>query len=82
MTPNELKSLLDNVVTEANSVASFAGVLDPQIMPFIAIGKAVDKQLPGLAASVDRWIQGEPPTDAEKADMAAKLAVLKDPNCP
>lgn len=82
MTPDQLKTLLENIVTEANNAASFAGALDPALMPFIAIGKAVDQVVPGLVAGIDAWIQGNPPTDAEKADVAAKLAVLGDPNAP
>lgn len=82
MTPDQLKTLLENIVTEANTASSFVGALDPALIPFIAIGKAVDTVIPGLAGGIDNWIQGNPPTDAEKADIAAKLAVLSDPNAP
>lgn len=82
MTPEELKTLLDNIVTEVNSAADFAGIVDPALIPIIAIGKAVDKQIPGLVATVDRWIQGNPPTDQEKADLAAQLKVLGNPDLP
>lgn len=82
MTAEELKTLLDNIVTEVNGVADFAGVLDPQLLPFIAIGKAVDKQIPGLVASVDNWIQGNLPTADEKANLLAQLAVLGNPDLP
>jgi hypothetical protein len=82
MTPAELKTLLDNIVTEVNGAADFAGALDPAIIPFIAIGKAVDKLIPGLAESVDNWIQGNPPTDAEKAELAQQLSVLGNPDLP
>lgn len=82
MTPDELKTLLDGIVSEVNNAADFAGTLDPGIIPFIAIGKGIDRMIPGLAATVDRWIQGNPPTDQEKADLAAQLKVLSDPNLP
>jgi hypothetical protein len=82
MTPAELRTLLDNIVTEVNGVADFAGVIDPGLIPFIAIGRAVDKQIPGLVAAVDNWVRGNVPSDAEKADLLAQLKVLGDPNLP
>lgn len=82
MTPDELKQTIDNVANEVNGVADFAGVLDPQLLPFIAIGKAVDKQIPGLVAVVDKWIQGNPPTADEKAALVQQLTVLGNPNLP
>jgi len=78
VTPEQIKSLLDNVLAEVNNAADFAGVLDPGLIPFIAIGKAIDPLIPGLVASVAGWIAGNPPTEAEKSDFARKLAVLAD----
>ena len=82
MTPSELQTLLDNIVTEVNTAADFAGTLDPAIIPFIVIGKAIDKQIPGLVANIDRWIQGNPPTQADKDALKEQLAVLGNPNLP
>lgn len=82
MTPDQLKALLDTVVTDLNTAGDFAGTLDPALIPFIQIGKAVDKLVPGLAASVDKWIQGNPPTDQEKAEVLQQLNVLGNPNLP
>ena len=82
MTPADLQTLLTNVEAELEGVAGFAGVLDPALLPFIAIGKAVAKQIPGLVAGVDNWIQGNPPTQAEKDDLAQKISILTDPNAP
>lgn len=82
MTPSELQTLLDGIVSEVNNAADFVGTLDPALIPFIAIGKGVDRMIPGLAATVDKWIQGNPPTDQEKADLAAQLKVLGNPDLP
>lgn len=82
MTPDELKTLLENIITEAGGVADIAAGVDPALRPFIAIGKAVASQIPGIVSSVDAWIQGNPPTQSEKDDLAAKLKVLGDPNLP
>ena len=82
MTSVDLKHLLDTVVTDLNMAADFAGVIDPALIPFIAIGKAVDKLVPGIASSVQSWVEGNAPTDAEKADTLAKIGVLSDPNLP
>jgi hypothetical protein len=82
VTPAELKILVENIVTEVNGVADIAAGVDPALVPLIAIGKAVDKMLPGLVESVDNWIQGNPPTDEEKANLTAQLAVLNNPDLP
>lgn len=88
MTGDEVKTLLDNIVTELNAAVSTGQalvppeLLTPQAQAYIAIAKAVDKQIPGLVAGVVNWIQGNLPTDAEKADLAGKIALLNDPNAP
>lgn len=82
MTPGELKQLVNNIVTELNAAADFAGTLDPELIPFITIGKAVDKLIPGLVATVDGWIQGNPPTDQEKVDFLSTAKVKCDPDLP
>ena len=82
MTPDEIKTLLDGIITEVNGAADFLGTLDPAIIPFLVIGKAIDKQIPGLVATVDRWIQGNAPTAQEKADMIQQLSVLGNPDLP
>lgn len=82
MTPEALKSLLDTIVADLNTAADYAGIVDPALIPFIQIGKSVDKLIPGLVANVDKWIQGNPPTDAEKAEVLAQIKVLGDPNLP
>ncbi len=82
MTPEDLQTLLDNVVAEVNNVADFGGIIDPALLPIIAIGKAVDKQLPGLVATVDKWIQGNPPTLQDRIDLKQQLSVLGNPDLP
>jgi hypothetical protein len=46
------------------------------------MGKALDKAIPGLAGTVQKWIDGNPPTDDERAELKAKLAILADPDNP
>lgn len=82
MTAAETQVLLDSIIAEINTAADFIGTLDPELIPIVLIGKAIDKQIPGLAATIQNWVEGNPPTDAEKADTASKLAVLGDPNNP
>lgn len=79
MTAQDLKSLLDNIEQELEGAADFAGVLDPALVPPLVIGKAVARLVPGIAATVDGWIQGNPPTAADKDQKAKELAVLGDP---
>ena len=82
MTPDALKTLLDSIVDQVNAVADFGGIIDPALLGFIAIGKAVDKQIPGLVANVDRWISGNPRSDAEKVELLKQLSVLGNPDLP
>lgn len=82
MNATEVTDLVNTVVTDLNAAADYAGIVDPDLIPFIQLGKAVDKMLPGIAGHVASWIEGNPPTEAEKADLAAKLGVLGDPNQP
>ena len=82
MDPTQLKELLATIVADLNMAADFVGVIDPALIPFIAIGKAMDELVPGMAASVQAWIAGNAPTPEELADFVAKLSVLNDPNAP
>lgn len=82
MTPEETQSLLTEIITGIETGVGFVGVIDPALIPAIVIGKAVGNLVPGIAASVQRWIEGNPPTDAEKAELAAKLETLGNPDLP
>lgn len=82
MTPEETKNLLDLITKEVGQAADLAGIIDPALIPFIAIGKAMGGLIPGLISEVQSWVEGNPPTEAEKADLAAKLAVLSNPDLP
>lgn len=82
MTPAEIQTTVENIVSDLSAVSAVAAGVDPALVPLIAIGRSVASQLPGLAAAVTSWIQGNPPTDAEKADLLQKLSVLDNPNLP
>lgn len=82
MTPEETKQLLETIIAELNQAGSVASAFAPQYQAIFAIGMAVDKLIPGMVADVQNWIQGNVPTEAEKADTASKLAVLGNPNLP
>lgn len=82
MTPQEVEQLAAEIVAGLESGADMASVLAPQIIPFVLIGKAVDKVVPGLAGMITRWVDGNPPTPEELEDFKKKLAVLGDPNNP
>lgn len=78
----QTETLLKTIIDDLGVAADYISVLDPQIIPFITIGKAVGKLVPGLAEAVQNWIEGNPPTEAELAEFKAKLATLSDPNLP
>ena len=82
MTSDELHDLLTNIIAGLETGADLASTLAPQLIPFIIIGRAMDKLIPDLAAQVQRWIEGNAPTPAELDEFKAKLATLSDPNLP
>jgi len=82
LNPDEIKTLLDNIIADLNTAADLAGIIDPRLIPFIQIGQALDKQLPGLAVAVTGWIEGNPPTTQEKTEFARQLSVLGNPDLP
>jgi len=75
-TPDQIKELLNTIVGDINLAADYAGIVDPQLIPIIAIGKAVDKIIPGLAANVAGMIEGVPLSQAELDQKATELAIL------
>lgn len=82
MTSQETEQLAKDILDNLELGADLAGLFAPEIIPFVVIGKAVDKLIPGLSGMVQRWVEGNPPTEDEKEDLKAKLAVLADPNNP
>lgn len=82
MTSQETEQLAKDILANLELGADMAGLFAPEIIPLVVMGKAMDKMVPGLAGLVQKWVEGNPPTDEEKADLRAKLAVLSDPNNP
>ena len=82
MSAQELQCLLTTVLGDINTGASIIAGLDPALVPYVALGRALDTAIPGLAATVSKWITGEAPTAEEVAAQAAQLAVLGDPRLP
>lgn len=82
MTTAEVQQTVENIVNDLEAVGTVAAGVDPALLPFIAIGRAVANQLPGLAAAVTNWIEGNPPTADEKAALIQQLNVLSNPNLP
>lgn len=82
MTSDQIKSVVQTIVNDLEAVGTLAAGVDPALVPFIAIGRAVSNQLPGLAQTVAGWMQGNPPTDADTTQLLQQLGVLGDPNAP
>lgn len=80
MTPDQVKQLTQDIVNGLDTVEDIAAGVDPALKPFILIGKAIENQAPGVAAHITAWIEGNPPTDAEKAELNDKLKALENPN--
>jgi hypothetical protein len=82
MTPEQLETLVQEIIGNLELGADIASIFRPEIIPFVVMGKALDKAIPGLAGTVQKWIDGNPPTDDERAELKAKLAILADPDNP
>ena len=82
MTSTELHDLLTNIISGLEVGADMASTIAPGLIPFIIIGKAMDKVIPDLASQVQLWVEGNPPTQAEIDEFKAKLALLSDPDAP
>lgn len=82
MTSNEVTSIVNTIVKDLEAVGTLAAGVDPALVPFIAIGKAVADQLPGLTGTVTNWLQGNPPQDADVQTLLQQLGVLGDPKAP
>ena len=56
MTSTELHDLLTNIISGLEVGADMASTIAPALIPFIIIGKAVDKVIPDLASQVLLWV--------------------------
>lgn len=82
MTAEQIEQLTKEIIANLEFGADLAGIFAPEIIPFVVMGKAMDKIIPGLAGMVERWVEGNPPTEEEKAKLKEMLATLGDPNLP
>lgn len=82
MNADQVKTLTEEIIATLEAGATIASIAVPQIAPFVVIGRAVDKFVPGLASNIAKWANGDKPTPEEVADLRNKLAVLGDPNNP
>lgn len=62
-----------------DTAATLAGTVAPQYIPFIVLGQAVAKALPGLYEDVVKLVNQTEPGDADNAALAAKIAALQHP---
>jgi hypothetical protein len=82
MTQEQIDALKVDIELAARAAAPFVALLGPQATAGLVIGQAVARQLPDLVATVEKLLKGVEPTEEEKTEFRAKLAVLADPNLP
>lgn len=79
MDPATLKSIQDQIEQAGQFAAGVAGIIDPEIIPLIILGKALSVAVPSLVDDVEKLLAQTEPTDADNAALAAKIAKLADP---
>lgn len=83
MDATQLAAVKAQVEASADLVGNLIGAVDPQLIPLIVIGKAAAPMVPDLINDVENWISaiknGNDPTDADNAALAAKIAALQHP---
>lgn len=61
-------------------VDQFKGVIDPKILPYIAIGQVVAAKVPNLIQDVVRLINKQEPTEEDSKRLMEDAEKLSDPN--
>lgn len=61
------------------TAATIASTVAPEYIPFIILGQAVAKAIPGLVDDVVELINQTEPSDAQNAALALKIVNLGNP---
>jgi hypothetical protein len=77
MTAEQVKQLTQDIVAGLETVEDIAAGIDPALKPFVLIGKAIENQAPGIAATITNWIEGNPPSDEDKNTLNDQLKALE-----
>ena len=80
MTAEQLAALEAEVGSAVDTAASVGEVIAPQYTAFIVLGQAVAHLAPGLIADVQAMLSKNASTDADRADLAAKIAAFVNPS--
>ena len=78
-TPNQA-AIEAEILSAVNAAGTMAGIIDPELLPFIVLGRAVAAGLPGLLYDVEALIDGTEPSDADNAALAVKIVALGNPS--
>ncbi len=80
MDPATLAATKAEVNNVANTVGALVGAVDPELIPFVILGKAVAAASPDLINDVEQLIQSkEDPDQAANDALAAKIHALLNP---
>lgn len=78
-TADKLKAIEMEVGNGLTLAANLAGAIDPELLPFIVLGKAAAAAMPGLIDDITGLINGTAPSDTDNASIAATIASLGSP---
>lgn len=76
MTQDEIKQVASDIVGEIKGADEFSGILDSNLVAYIIIGRAFNKNIHGLASTIDLWIRGNKPNREEQQQLEQKLSIL------
>jgi hypothetical protein len=82
LTQEQVDQINADIELAARAAGPIVEIFGPQATVALLLGKAMAKLVPETVAIIERWIAGQDPTPEEKANMAAELSVLSDPNLP
>jgi hypothetical protein len=79
MNAEQLAALEAEIGSAVDTVANVGQAIAPQYAPLIVLGQAVAHLAPQLLNDVVAMFNKGTPTDADKADLAAKIAAFVNP---
>ena len=79
MTDERFATVKAEVSASVDFAGALVGVIAPELIPLVVLGKALAKQFPEVYRDVEDLIRGEEPDEAAEAELAEKISRLGRP---